>query len=253
MRFEPDVFDSSGSIDVRQRGLGADGQPLPTVQRGGQSWLESHGDGFFALMERVSGFSRTSVFAGHSGLLSADGRAPVHFGFDYLGQAFNSIGDGLAASRFSLFAHPVTARPDAFQGHHAIELSPFTELRWTGTLTLEAKATPRLPGLRRAFAQAEARFELLDSAGRLEDGLDLRLDTRQPGSPELLQRALSLSLANRSGEATHGRLVSAVSLHGATFRGATPAVPEPGSWALLAAGLGVVGEAAARRRAPTPA
>jgi hypothetical protein len=251
VRFEPGMFESSGSMAVVLRRLGADGQPLPGGDlRQGESWRLGQGQGLFPSIERVRGFSGpyyADAFVGQTGWDATGGSA---FSFVYQGFAFNLPDDGLWSSNVRIDAHPVRALPGALQGHAAIELSPFTELRWTGSLRVEAATVVQAPGLRSEFARAAASFELLDAAGQSADRLSLSLDTRRPGSPELAQRQLALSLVNGSAEATHGQLVSAVSLRSATFQGTTPPVPEPAAWALLAGGLGVVGGVAARRRPP---
>lgn len=235
VRFHAGRLFSDAGASLLQIDAYRPGGPVPAQERRGETVILP-GIAFPGLNRDFALSSSTA-----SVRLAGDAAAGS-FGAVLASRAAADKSDGLHLAQGSTSAHP-------FYGSlpGAVELTPFTELVWTGSVRLEIKTGPYGPGRRGELAWARLRMQL---GARADPGTGLQqlsVDSRDLGRGQFSQDAeLHLSFANVGADPAWRRLDIAMDTHSLT---SANSVPEPGRWALLGCGLAVAGAAAARRRA----
>ncbi|WP_198321056.1 PEPxxWA-CTERM sorting domain-containing protein [Azohydromonas aeria] len=145
---------------------------------------------------------------------------------------------------------PVTAGPGG-PGLDVFVLAPYTRVAWSGRASIRLQATDDLGPGAWHFTQGYVGFDLSSESGqRAQYGQYRSLNQQGPGK-RVFEQAFRLGLSNNSATPLLVRMSAVSTASTQIYRPSSLAVspvPEPGTWALLLCGLGLVGAAAARAR-----
>ncbi|WP_028999004.1 PEP-CTERM sorting domain-containing protein [Azohydromonas australica] len=225
--FETASFLTGLTAGVYRRGVDANGDPLPNDTGLSRSWSTGN-----------------VVFPNGGRSLSQPGS-----------QATARMGGQAASGTYDIVMEGQGSRATALAGQHSafetfggmsgdIVLAPLTELVWTGRLSMFVEKTGVGAGMRHEHVEARFRMEMESEDPIFQARHELELDTRGRAPGRLShEESLRLVFTNRNPYVLPASFEMSLGVQG--YSSANP-VPEPGTVALMLAGLGVVGVAARR-------
>lgn len=199
---------------------------------------------FFSYFQLFPALSRSASLSQSDAAASMSGSvAERQFDADVHAIARNQLGDGVYGNRAGAAATPY------YSGPLGMQITPFTELVWSGHVRVEAEKNVHKPGTRFEWAEAKVNFSLSDGDGVEVGAFESFMTTARKAAGLYADEGdFRFTLANRSAASASAGLLAGMSL----FSQATLPVPEPGTPALMLAGLAGLAGVLKRRRGGAP-